>query len=114
MRGPPLRRFPLYPSARKSAKCRESDHLPAALIVVPTVFYTRGKAIGKARRTAAVAANGLYLTKQNGMKNKKLIVIVACVLVVLGIAANGGSGGTNMVDPGAAATIDNAAKEIVS
>ena len=62
--------------------------------MVPTVFYTRGKAIGKARRTAAVAANGLYLTKQNGMKNKKLIVIVACVLVVLGIAANGGSGGT--------------------
>lgn len=28
------------------------------------------------------------------MKNKKLIVIVACVLVVLGIAANGGSDGT--------------------
>lgn len=27
------------------------------------------------------------------MKNKKLIVIVTCVLVVLGIAANGGSSG---------------------
>ncbi len=28
--------------------------------------------------------------------------------------ANGDSGGTNMVDPGTAATIDDAAKEIVS
>lgn len=42
---------------------------------------------------AAVTANGLNLTKENGMKDKKLIVIVVCVLVVLGVAANGGSGG---------------------
>ena len=89
-----MRRFQLYPSAHKSAKHRKSKHLPAALIVVPAVFYTRGKAIGKAGRTAAATANGLYLTKENEMKNKKLIVIVACVLVVLGIAANGGSDGT--------------------
>lgn len=94
MRGPLLRRLSLYRTALKSEKFRESDHLPAALIVLPTVFYTRGKAIGKASRIAAVTANGLYLTKENGMKNKKLIVIVACVLVVLGIATNGGSGGT--------------------
>ena len=40
MCGPLLRRSLLYPSARKSAKCRKSAHLPAALIVVPTVFYT--------------------------------------------------------------------------
>ena len=40
MCGPLLRRFPLYRSARKTAKLRKSVYLPAALIVVSTVFYT--------------------------------------------------------------------------